>query len=106
MERRKENILPDRLTIELIPNKKYLDKPSLFICPSSGVVYCTICKGYTKLVCAYCEGYFEVKFFIQLKVEFFIKVHKYYIEENKTDVPIQKEKARSGFVCEYARASV
>ena len=58
----------------------------------SGIVYCTICKGYTKLVCAYCEGYFEVKFFIQLQVEFFIKVHKYYIEEDKTDVPVQKEK--------------
>jgi len=65
-------------------------------CKGIGIVYCTICKGYTKLVCAYCEGYFEVKFFIQLQVEFFIKVHKYYIEEDKTDVPVQKEKKWTG----------
>ena len=62
--------------------------------PLKGIVYCTICKGYTKLVCVYCEGYFEVRFLIQLKIEFFIKVHKYYIEVDKTDVPIQKEKVR------------
>lgn len=65
-------------------------------CKGIGIVYCAICKGYTKLVCAYCEGYFEVKFFIQLKVEYFIKTHKYYIEVNKTDVPTQKEKKWTG----------
>jgi len=47
-------------------------------------------------VCEYCEGYFEIKFFIQLKVEYFIKTHKYYIEEVKTDVPVQKEKKWTG----------
>jgi len=65
-------------------------------CKGIGIVYCAICKGYTKLVCSYCEGYFEVKFFIQLKVEYFVKTHKYYIEEFKTDVPIQKEKKWTG----------
>jgi len=65
-------------------------------CKGIGIVYCTICKGYTKLVCVYCEGYFEVRFIIQLKIEFFIKVHKYYIEVDKTDVPIQKEKKWTG----------
>jgi len=65
-------------------------------CKGIGIVYCAICNGYTKLVCVYCEGYFEVKFFIQLKIEYFIKVHKYYIEEHKTDVPTQKEKKWTG----------
>jgi len=65
-------------------------------CKGIGIVYCAICKGYTRMVCTYCEGYFEVKFFIQLQVEYFVKVHKYYVNEIKTEVPGFKEKKWTG----------